>query len=78
MSFPLPERGDLRRFDAAWLHRDLVTAIAYTNALHLCSGDPEQWIRDNHETWNHQLAYAEIIIDSLIANNMIHVRGYKK
>lgn len=77
MSFPLPERGDPRRTDALFSHAAMIRAIAYTNILHLSSGDPHQWIRDNAEIWNRQVAYAELIIDSLIEANWIQVRKYQ-
>lgn len=72
----LPSQDDVKaRARVIWAHADLLRAIAYTNVLHLCSGDPDQWISENPETWNHQLNYAEIIVDALHANGRIAVRG---
>lgn len=72
---PIPPIGDRTRLELAFNYMDVVRAIAYTNILHLCSGDPEQWIKDNVETWNQQINYAEIVTDSLISNRWIAVRG---
>lgn len=75
MTQQLPEIGQPDRLKAVYVHADLLRAIAYTNVLHLCSGDPERWIRDNTETWNQQISYAELIIDNLIQQRYIKVRG---
>lgn len=75
MKQPLPPIGDPQRLKSVYLHADLLRAIAYTNILHLCSGDPERWISENNETWNQQMAYADIIIDNLISTNYIAKRG---
>lgn len=71
----IPPIGDKTRLELAFSYMDVVRAIAYTNILHLCSGDPEQWIKDNTETWNQQINYAEIVTNSLLANRWIAVRG---
>lgn len=72
---PVPPIGDQQRLKLAFAYTDVVRAIAYTNVLHLCSGDPDKWINENTETWNQQVNYAELIINSLLANNWIAVRG---
>ncbi len=71
----LPDRGDPNRNKVLYSHAAMVRAIAYTNTLHLCSGDPDQWINDNIETWNHQLNYAEMIIDSMVTSGVIATRS---
>lgn len=78
MAQPLPPIGTPERLKSVYLHADLLRAIAYTNVLHLCSGDPERWINENVEAWNQQLSYAEIIIDNLIAVNYVARRGTTK
>lgn len=43
--------------------RQAVTAmIAYTNLLHIQSGNPTDIRREDPETWNQQITYAETLL----------------